>query len=268
MAVIALLSDLGLRDSYVGVMKAVIYGIAPQAPLIDLSHEVQAHNVRDASFVLLTSYRYLPENSLLCCVVDPGVGSHRRGVAVALRSEEGQRLIYVGPDNGLATSLLERCSVEAAVSLENSQYQRHPVSATFHGRDIFAPAAAHLFAGLDIEALGPSIAASSLVHLAWPQAQQHAGVWHAHIINADRFGNLITNIHVSNLQPQPTNWQVSFGDHIHLGAIRRTFTDVHPGIPLAYIGSSGFMEIAIRDGNAKRDLEYDTETTLLVSPIA
>ncbi len=244
--VIALLTDFGLQDTYVGVMKGVILGIAPHVQVIDLTHEIPPQDVRAGAYNLLVSYRYFPAGSLFCCVVDPGVGSERRAVAVRAGA-----YTFVAPDNGLLTPVLETEPVEMAVVMENTAYHLPNVSATFHGRDIFAPVTAHLARGVPPEALGPPLAPEELVRLPWPQPRRIPDGWEASIVHADRFGNLITNLPGEWLDPPLNQWQVEVGPVIVAG-LSRTFADVGVGEPVAYVGSSGYLELAVRQGNARR----------------
>lgn len=248
-ATIALLSDFGLRDTYVAMLKAVIAGIAPDARVIDLSHEVRAHDVREAAFDLFVSHGFFPAGTVFCCVVDPGVGSSRRGVALRLRRDGGGPYDFVGPDNGLFTPVLDAAAVEAAVSLDEPAYQLPVVSSTFHGRDIFAPASAHLAAGVAIAALGSAVDPASLVRLPWPRPRRVDDGWEAELIHHDPFGNLISNLTGEALLPDLSRWRVHL-DGFEIGPIRRAFSDVPVGRPLAYLGSSGLLEIAVRDGRA------------------
>jgi len=248
-AAIALLTDFGLRDTYVGMLKAVILGIAPQAPVIDLSHQIRAHDVREGAFDLYVSHGFFPAGTVFCGVVDPGVGSERRGVAIRLVEGASGPYTFVGPDNGLFTSVLEEATVEAAVSLDARAYQLPVVSSTFHGRDVFAPAAAHLALGVPIEALGASVDPASLVRIRWDSARRTDDGWEADLIHHDQFGNLISNLAARVLLPDLARWRVHL-DGFEIGPIRRAFADVPVGRPLAYLGSSGLLEIAVRDGRA------------------
>ncbi len=244
--VIALLTDFGLQDTYVGVMKGVILGIAPDVRVVDLTHGIPPQDVRAAAYNLFVSYRYFPAGTLFCCVVDPGVGSERRAVAVRAGA-----YTFVAPDNGLLTPVLEREPVEMAVVLENAAYHLPNVSATFHGRDIFAPVAAHLAQGVTLETLGPPVTPEELVRLSWPQPRRTPDGWEASIVYADRFGNLITNLPGEWLDPPLVQWQVEVGP-VTIAGVRRTFADVGLGEPVAYVGSSGYLELAVRQGDARR----------------
>jgi S-adenosyl-L-methionine hydrolase (adenosine-forming) len=255
MPLIALLTDFGTRDAYVGVMKGVILGIAPTARLVDLSHEVPPQDVRTGAFQLLTSYRYFPKGTVFLSVVDPGVGSSRRALAVRIGDH-----YFVCPDNGLLTPLLAREPVLEAVAIESPQHRLAQVSATFHGRDLFAPAAAYLAEELAIEALGPSVAPENLVRLDWPEPRQHEGTWQAEVVYADRFGNLVTNLPAAALEG---SWHAKVGPS-EIGPVRRTYADVALGMPLAYVGSSGFLELAIRGGSALERLKAGVGAQVLL----
>lgn len=192
--VIGLLTDFGLRDGYVGVMKAVMLGIAPEARLVDISHDVAPQDIEDGAWIIGMAWRSFPEGSVLLCVVDPGVGSARRAVAV-----ETHDRVFVGPDNGLFTYPLFDESDEAApvrcVQLDDPRYHLPAPSATFHGRDIFAPCAAHLAAGIRLDALGSAVDPATLVRLPIELAARRRGdVVVGRVAHVDHYGNLITNI--------------------------------------------------------------------------
>ena len=262
---IALLTDLGLKDPYVGMMKGVMTSIAPDARFIDLTHEIAFHNVREGAFDLFVSYRYMPADTIFCCVVDPGVGSDRRGVALTVRSSSVGPYTLVGPDNGLFTGALYGMEITKAVSLENPKYQLPEVSSTFHGRDIFAPSAAHLAAGVPLEELGPKLDPTTLVSLSWTEPRQKEGGWEVDTIHADQFGNLVTNLPTSLLRPDLSKWRVKLGV-VDIGPVRHTFSDVRPGRPLAYVGSNGLLELAVRDGSAKNLLNVGADSVIAVLP--
>lgn len=260
--VVALLTDFGTRDHYVGTIKGVILGIAPDVTIVDLTHEVAPQDVHQAAYALLASYRYFPHGTIFCCVVDPGVGSTRRAVAVALEHQD--RTYYVVlPDNGLLTPILQQVTLKAAVSLENSAYHLRTMSATFHGRDLFAPVAAHLAAGVPLEELGPHVPTEDLVRIAWPEPQYTPGGWHIAVIHVDHFGNLITNLPGDVLEPSSTGWTIQLGNETIRG-VSRTFADVAVGEPVAYIGSSGLLEIAVRQGSARQAFKADKNTMIRI----
>ncbi len=266
----ALLTDLGTRDPYVASMKGVILGIAPNTQLVDLTHQVARHDVGEAAYDLFISYRYFPPQTVFCCVVDPGVGGDRRAVALELSGSDNHPdagpYYLVGPDNGTFTGAVLELNVQRAVTLESPAYRLANVSQTFHGRDIFAPAAAHLAAGVDLAELGPAVAPETLVSLPWEAPRpQNEGGWQADIIHADQFGNLITNMHSSLLEADRSRWHVWL-DEVDIGPIRHTFTDVRPGRPLAYVGSGGLLELALRGESAKDLLNIRPNSVISVVP--
>lgn len=244
--VITLITDFGQADSYVGTMKGVILGICPQAALVDISHEIRPQAVRQAAYVLATAAPYFPPATVHLVVVDPGVGSERRPIVV-----QTGRALYVAPDNGVLGLALAHDPARLAIHLAEPRYRLPPVSATFHGRDVFAPAAAHLACGTDPRAMGPSIPPSELVALAALEpAPQPDGSWLGEVLHVDRFGNLVTNFqgarHSAGARVEVAGVQVD--------GVNRTYADVEPGELLAYVGSSGCLEIAVRDGNAATKL--------------
>jgi S-adenosylmethionine hydrolase len=247
--VITLTTDFGQADGYVGAMKGVILRICPHVEMVDISHQIRPQAVQQAAYVLSTVVAYFPPGTVHLVVVDPGVGSMRRPIAI-----QTARALYVSPDNGVLGLALDQDPPQQAVHLTASSYRLSPVSATFHGRDIFAPAAAHLACGTALDELGEALALSELVELpiAAPQPQPGGG-WQGKILHVDRFGNLITNL---RLQSHQRGLQVGVGGQ-WVGQIARTFSDVDPGELLAYVGSSGYLEIAVREGSAAETLSLD-----------
>ncbi len=255
--IIALLTDFGTQDSYVGVMKGVIAGIAPEAQVIDLTHEIRPQDVAHGAYTLMIAVPYFPAGTIFCAVVDPGVGSARRAVAV-----KAGEWIFVLPDNGMLTHILDRWPVHGATTLANPRYQLSHPSATFHGRDIFAPAAAYLAAGVPLASLGEPLPSEALRRLDLPTARRMGDHVIGTVMHIDRFGNLVTNIsrqHLAEIAVDDPGsregdgrvWQVELeGTEIVLSPIASTFSDVPPGAPVAYIGSDGFLELAVRNGNA------------------
>jgi S-adenosylmethionine hydrolase len=232
-SVIALLTDFGTQDHYVGVMKGVIAGIAPDVSLIDITHNVPPQSVLCGQLELKASVRYFPAGTIFLAVIDPGVGTARR--PMALRSAG---YTFVGPDNGLFTPWLPGGE---AVELANPSYRLRRVSHTFHGRDVFAPAAAHLSLGLALERLGPAL--SDPIRLEPPAAQALPdGTIVGEVVYVDHFGNLVTNIH-------PAGEGVAHAQG-HALPLRRSYGSVQPGDLLALTGSEGALEIAVRDGSA------------------
>ncbi|WIG60551.1 MAG: N-methylhydantoinase A [Ktedonobacterales bacterium] len=243
---VALLTDFGIADGYPGVLKGVILGIAPSARLVDLTHEIPPQDVLAGAWVLHTAWRSFPEDTIFLCVVDPGVGSARR--PLALRA--GGRW-FIGPDNGLFSYVLAAASPGAAVALDDPRYHLPNPSATFHGRDIFAPCAAHLGAGVPLAALGSPLDLASLVVLALARPTWHAGTLSGQIAHVDRFGNLLTNFGptlTDALLAEPA-LALTLGGEV-IAARAATFAAGPDDAPFLLRDSSGHLSIAVRNGSA------------------
>ncbi|PSN12385.1 hypothetical protein C7293_20430 [filamentous cyanobacterium CCT1] len=240
---IALITDFGTQDSYVGVMKGVMAGICPTAQTIDITHHLPPQDLYAARFTLLSAYPYLPSGTVYLVVVDPGVGTTRRAIAVQTRQG-----FLVGPDNGVLSGVLESEPILNAVELANAEYWRVPQpSTTFHGRDIFAPAAAHLSNGVPIDRLGPAIDPQSLKTLLLTAPTVTETGWQGVVQYIDRFGNAATTISASAVEFD--NWTLTLGETILPSG--KTYGEVSPGEGLALVGSHGFVEIAVNQGNAQ-----------------
>lgn len=252
MTVITLTTDFGLSDGYVGIMKGVILGIASDVRLVDISHEITPQDVRQGSFVLSNAVPYFPAGTIHLAVVDPGVGSERRPLLVTT-----PRASFVGPDNGLFTFALEQPGAQAWV-LDRPQYWLPAISRTFHGRDIFAPVAAHLARGVPPEELGSPV--SDAVRLE-PLLPERLGNGHivGHVVYVDRFGNLITNVPASWLTDG--DWACEIASR-RIPRLSETYSAALPGELLALIGSSGMLEVAVRNGSAARLLETGAGQTI------
>jgi S-adenosylmethionine hydrolase len=239
---ITLLTDFGLQDTYVGVMKGVIAQIAPTAQVIDLTHEIPPHNIAAASFNLMTAYPYFPTGTVHVVVVDPGVGGGRRAIALQLPDS-----FLVGPDNGVFMGLLGQYPILTAVELTNSHYWRtaNP-SHTFHGRDIFAAVGAHLARGVALEDLGEAIDPGSVVQLPRQEWSRKDATIVGCIQYVDHFGNLVTNIPAEAVQGK--KWAVRLGRTTVPGL--RAYAEGKIGTLLALVGSHGWIEIAVNSGNA------------------
>ena len=247
--VLTLLSDFGLQDTYVGVMKGVIAQIAPELTVVDLTHEIPPQNIAAARFNVMSAYPFFPAGTVHVAVVDPGVGSRRRAIALQLANG-----FLVGPDNGIFSGVLSQQPVITAVELTNPQYWRTPhPSHTFHGRDIFAPVGAYLATGTPIQELGRAIASNTLTQMplsAWTQtATEITGC----IQYIDHFGNLITNIPGDSVQDK--NWSVKTDQLMIPG--QQTYADCPMGHLLALIGSHGWIEIAVNGDSAQSKLQMN-----------
>ncbi|MBF0585657.1 SAM-dependent chlorinase/fluorinase [Prosthecochloris sp. N3] len=251
--VIALLTDFGLRDPYVGIMKGVIASISPQANVIDITHAVIPQNIRHGALLLAASSPWFAEGTIFVAVVDPGVGSSRRPIAL-----ETDRGTFIAPDNGVLSIVMRQHAPVSCHHITNPEVMLPSPGATFHGRDIFSPAAAHLAAGRTIGELGPKIDPGSCTRTGFPEP--HIGRQGSHIrgevLYSDIYGNLVTSIECSLIEGHPEQWQVEAGTQV-LQNIRRTYSDVAEGEPLAYCGSSGYLEIAVRNGSAAAQLDLD-----------
>jgi len=241
---VALLTDFGLRDPYVGVMKGVILGLCPGATIVDLSHEVDPQDVAGASFLLSQSYRYFPEGTVLVAVVDPGVGSDRPVVAL---EAAGRR--FLAPDNGLLGFLARSETLRRIIRVENDRFFLNPVSRTFHGRDIFAPVAGHLLRGIDLGELGPAMTRNGELPLRDPRPDPRGG-WVGTIVSIDRFGNLVTNIPGDRLG-SPEQAQVKVARSVIRG-ISPTYAATRKGSLLAIVGSTGALEVSVNHGDARK----------------
>lgn len=262
--IVTLTTDFGLGDAYVAIMKGVILRVAPDARIVDYTHGIKPGNVAEAAYMLNSGYRYFPHGTVHVVVVDPGVGSARR--ALALQTPEAT---FVGPDNGVFTLVVDDAQREwgaalRIVELTAPEFWLPEVSTTFHGRDIFAPVAAHLLNGVALSALGRPLDTLTCAHFAQPQ-QPAQGVLHGQIIHVDHFGNCITNITLEHL------FSAGLGQRIlieiidqQLPGLFRTYIDGPTGTPMCLIGSSGHLELAISNGNAAQMLGVDIGDKLRV----
>ncbi len=242
---ITMITDFGIKDGNVGVMKGVIWGIAPHTQIADLSHTVQPQNVREAALILFRAMPYFPPGTVHLVVVDPGVGTERRPIAARLGPYK-----VVGPDNGFITLALEYAEQQhwpiRFVHLDQPQYWLPQVSHVFHGRDIFAPVAAYLSDGLLELALGPVI--EDPVRLQLPRPERTPTGWRGEIIHVDHFGNLSTNIRIEHLGDMP-------GAIVRLGGVEirgmvKTFGERAPGELVALYGSTGNLIVSVVNGSA------------------
>jgi S-adenosylmethionine hydrolase len=247
-ALITLLSDFGTRDAYVGAMKGAILSLNPQVLPVDLTHSVPPQDIRAGALILASVAPYFPPQTVHLAVVDPGVGSGRRGLAAYCRGQ-----FWVGPDNGLFHLIFQAADALSIVSLENPLYFRPQVSPTFHGRDIFAPVAAHLSLNVDLSRFGPQI--TDPVGLDLPEPRFGPATVRGEIIYVDQFGNLVSNVLVAELLAWQGEQDISLkAGPVVVRGLARTYSDVAPGEFLALAGSHGFLEIACTGDNAARRL--------------
>ena len=256
--VITLLTDFGQQGGFVGALKGVIFSINPNVQIVDVSHEVAPQNVFEAAFTLFVNYRYFPKDTIHVAVVDPGVGSKRK--IMCARTASG---IFIGPDNGIFTPILDREKKFEVFELNNPKLFLPVVSNTFHGRDKMAPAAAHLSAGFPIEKVGPKIAGWTRINFNRPKTERNK--IRGEVISIDRFGNIITNItgddiscigDIENLKVQIKKKTIP--------NFARFFSEVPKNSLLAIVGSSNFAEIAQNLGSAAKTLKIKVGDSLEV----
>jgi S-adenosyl-L-methionine hydrolase (adenosine-forming) len=261
---IALITDFGVADHFVGSMKAAILGINPRAVIIDISHSIPAGDISAAASMLLLCYRDFPKSTIFIVVVDPGVGSGRKAIAIKSGS-----YYFVGPDNGVLSLACEKGRGTARRAptiirrIENESFFRKPISSTFHGRDIFGPVAGHLSKGNVFEKLGPL--QDSYIHLQLPQVRMESNRIIGNVIAIDHFGNCITTIessHIEKLSNKKVKILLKGSRNIPLGSC---YSDVTKGKSLGLIGSAGFLEISIHGGNAAEKLKIKRDDRVVIS---
>jgi len=245
--IITLTSDFVVRDPFVGTMMGVILAINRRVHLGDLTHEIAPQDIFEAALAVEAAIPFFRPETIHLAIVDPGVGGSRRALGV---SAEGQ--LFVGPDNGLFSFLFAEPGW-TAVSLEASAYRLRVVSRTFHGRDVFAPAAAHLSLGVPLDRFGPEV--TDPVRLPWPGAMREGDALVGEVLHADRFGNLVTSIRARELAPlgPEAALAVEIGDEVILG-LSGAYCEQPPGRLGTIVGSSNRLEIFVRDGNARHHL--------------
>ena len=262
MPIITLTTDFGSQDAYVGAMKGVILSIAPQVTIVDITHHIPPQAIAQAAFILATTVSYFPANTVHVIVVDPGVGSQRRPIAV-----QTSRAIFVAPDNGVLTYILQSSAGETppmtVIHLTRREYWLPQVSHTFHGRDIFAPVAAYLARGVPITSLGDPISDPVILDLPQPRRMPDGSLW-GQVVYVDQFGNLITNIPVRWLD-RTIQWRIEIAGYT-IEKLSTSYSDVPKGHVLALIGSAGTLEVATREGNAARMLGIGIGEPVLVRP--
>jgi len=247
---ISLLTDFGTSEPYSGIMKGAILSVNPDVTIVDITHDVEPQDIRCASYFIYAAYQFFPLKTIHVIVVDPGVGSDRSILAVCMGGH-----YFLAPDNGVLDLIFGENEIEKIVKVENKNYFLKPVSRTFHGRDIFAPVAAHMSKGVGIETLGPEISFNDTVRLGLLKPyRSENGELIGQVIFEDRFGNLVTNIDRTLLFQAFDNGDT---DHMKLTVenneikgLSESYADVEPGSLLAVIGSMGFVEISVNQGRA------------------
>jgi S-adenosylmethionine hydrolase len=256
-SVITLTTDFGTSDWFVGTMKGIIAGIAPRCTVVDLTHDLPPGDIRGGAFALAASHRFFPKGTIHVAVVDPGVGSRRK--AIAVQTANG---VFVGPDNGVLSWALAKEKLKAIHALENEACFLKPVSQTFHGRDIFAPVAAHLSREVPIQKLGPAL--KEFVRLAWPEPRVQRGGLEGEVVYIDRFGNAITNLEGRLLEGSGRASCEVHGKRRWNCPLKTFYQAVPPKRPVALVGSSGFLEIAVNGGSAEKVLSLRIGTRVVL----
>ncbi|GIV10658.1 MAG: hypothetical protein KatS3mg020_0149 [Fimbriimonadales bacterium] len=265
---IALLTDYGYVDTYVAQVKAVLLSLCPTCELLDLTHGVAPQHIRSGAYLLATAIPYLPDGTIIMAVVDPGVGTVRRAIAV-----QGARYTYLAPDNGLLSLAQRDDPPLQAVALENPRYHLPQVSSTFHGRDLFAPVAAHLANGVPLNTLGTPIEPASLVQLPDIEPEFTADEIHCKPLHVDQFGNVVFNLRREAFEQYLRRADIPASAIVSLMGrdaqatrlpLVRTFGEVAQGEPLAYWGSNGYLEVAVNGGSAARSLDIAADSVLII----
>lgn len=250
MSIITLITDFGLKDGNVGVMKGVIWGIAPDAQIVDLSHLISPQNVREAALILQRSAPYFPDSTIHMVIVDPGVGTARRPLAARMGNQ-----YFVGPDNGIITLWLEQLEAHDRscifIHLNNSKYWLPDISHVFHGRDIFAPVAGYLASGVPLEEFGALI--HNPIRLDFPKPRRIKGGWVCEVIHLDHFGNIATNLFINQLGGQRVATLRLKG--VIIEGMAHTFGERSPGELIALFGSTGNLIVCEVNGNAAQRLK-------------
>lgn len=263
MGVIALLTDFGVDDPYVGVMKGVILSINPNAIIVDITHSVGKYQVLQGALILKSFYKYFPKGTIFTVIVDPGVGSVRRAIAIRTSS-----YVFIGPDNGVLTPAAFDDGIIDVYEIK--KYTLPVVSRTFHGRDVFAPVAAYISKGVPIEDVGGRISVDSIVTIEVSSAEVRSGEVIGKVIYIDSFGNAVTNIYPNNLRSLGidegglVNVEVG-GVHYRIPWVK-AYSDVKQGEPLIITNSFNYIELSVNQGNASKTLKLEIGSEIVVKP--
>lgn len=258
--IVTITSDFGLKDPYVAEMKAIILSLSPDVAIVDITHEIEKFNIKNGAFTLLSVVPYFPKGTIHLAVVDPGVGTARR--AILIKTTEG---FLVGPDNGLLILAAERQRIISVYEITNPQFMRSSVSRTFHGRDIFAPVAAYLANGVQANNFGQEI--DDFVKLEITKVNVTESSIVAEVLHVDGYGNVITNVSENDIAP------LHLGDYIGLKLsgcylkmkFGKTYAEAKPKEAFALIGSHGFLELALNQGNAAETFQIKTGENVKLS---
>lgn len=247
--IITLLTDFGLKDPYVASMKGVILSINPECTLVDITHQVSPYDIKEGAFILAQAYSTFPKGTIHLSVVDPGVGSPRKPILFVTKN-----YFFIGPDNGLFTFALKREKLKKVIALGKMEFFLPEVSPTFHGRDLFAPVAAHLSFGIAPESFGRVIKSWNEISFPEPVLRQEKLI--GEVVHIDTFGNLVCNIDYKNLLKfsKSRPFVIKIGKRTMRG-LKKGYWEGRKDEPMALIGSGGFLEISVREGNAQRLLK-------------
>jgi S-adenosylmethionine hydrolase len=265
MSIITLLTDFGLNDEYVGTMKGVILSVNPFATIIDITHNIDPHDIIQAAFTIKSSYKFFPKGTVHVVIVDPGVGGSRAIIAIEMAGH-----IFIAPDNGILTLLVEEGNIVEIIRVDNKKFFLKSISQTFHGRDIFAPVSGHISSGTKINNIGTPINKNELVKLSIPEPEiSNKGELVGAIVSIDHFGNLITNID-SNCLRNFCRPDAGKKPEIRIGNskitdLSKSYEDNGSNSPLVIIGSRGYLEIAINCGSAKDYFKAKKGDTITVN---
>jgi S-adenosylmethionine hydrolase len=254
--ILTLTTDFGASDHYVGTMKGVILSICPRAQIVDICHEVTPFEISEGAYTIAQAYPFFPPRTVHVVVVDPGVGTKRRPILV-----EAAGQYFIGPDNGVLSMVYAREKHKVRL-IANDRYFRQPVSATFHGRDIFAPVAAHLAAGVAPSRIGKAIQDYIQADFAKPR-RDSKGAWIGSILKIDHFGNIVTNFHSRDFPGTPPT--LTIGRH-KISLLVQAYADAEPGKLFLIVGSSGYLEVSVNQGSAAEKIRCKTGARAVLVP--
>lgn len=243
MQIITLMTDFGDMDPYVGILKGVIYNIFPYVKIVDISHNIPPQNIWQANWTIEASYHFFPKGTIHACVVDPTVGSKRKSILI-----ESKNYYFIGPDNGIFTSILEKEELINIIELTEERYWLQDVSQTFHGRDIFAPVAAYLAKGISVKEFGNQLQEDGLTKLPSNNFVKSEKSCIGYVKHIDRFGNIFTNIPQAHL-PQKIQGRIKSAD---FNGLVSSYSEAEPNKLCAIKSSNGYVEIFIKEGNAAK----------------
>ena len=256
--VITLTTDFGTRDPYAGIIKGIALSINPNARLIDITHEIQAHDITNASFMIANTYKYFPVGTVHVCIVDPGVGGNRKNIGILT-----ERYFFIGPDNGIFTIVSTKEKIVEIREITKLPFILNKISDTFHGRDVFAPCAGHLSAGSSFSDIGPVV--ENIISIEHPELVENGSIIIGEIVSIDSFGNLITNISRNKFLSFAKNYAFEIyyaSERFH--RINKQYADVEFGKPLVLFGSSSFLEISMNGGSAASYFMTTVGTTVTI----